>query len=587
MNIHFWSSAIVRSILFCTAISFSVNAIQAQGRYCVQAGDKPEAGSQITTVDNITMTFGATGDADFQEAIPSEEINGYTAFTHGNGINPSPNKGSVPTTGTFYVFEPAKDGAIEMAVFHHKNNKPLYILEDGIVMDHFNGIVVNGDYKGTYTFDVKAGKRYIAYCSGSKMGFFGFNYSVNGENDDPDDPTEDPDDPQEDPDDPVINPAIIGDIYDTNTLSPYDANRPLGFGEKVKGSEGKNPVTVTMLDELTHALEGDTPTTIYISGNITLNKMINVGSYKSIFGLPGASLTNMNQDKNAGILNITGNQVIVRNLTFLGPGAYDIDGNDDITLNGATNVWIDHCDIQDGMDGNMDIVNGADNICISWTRFRYLIPPRAGGSGGSNDHRNCNLVGNSDTNRYDPGKLNCTFVSCWWDEGCKERCPRVRFGQVHVVNSLYTSNDFNYCVGYGANSNIYVENCNFYSEKAKKNYIKSYNNGYSYNITVTGCMGGADVRKRSGTNDYFEPSGHYTLEAYDVEQVFNALTDTDSGAGPTLDLIPIEGSATIINHNPLIKTDESIYNLQGQRIKRPFQGIYVKNGRKYIVSANQ
>lgn len=569
----------------------------AQGRYGLQAGDIPKAGETITEVDNITMTFGAEGDVDFLEATANTDIQGYTAFTHGNGINPSPNKGSVPTTGTFYVFEPAKKGELEIAVFHHTNNKPLYILEDGIVMDAFNGIVVETDYRGVYTFSVKAGSRYIAYCSGSKMGFYGFNYTV--AEDTPDDPPINPDDPHTGIEDPVVDPSAAGNIYDTTTLSAFDANRPLGFGQQVKGNGGLNPVTVTTSDQLRTALTGDTPTTVYVEGVITLDRMITVGSNKSIYGLPGATLENPNQDRNAGILNITGKEVIVRNLTFIGPGAYDIDGNDNITLNGATNVWIDHCDVQDGMDGNLDIVNASDNICISWTRFRYLKDPRAGGSGGSNDHRNCNLIGNSDTKTADSGKLKCTFVSCWWDEGCKERCPRVRYGKVHVANSLYTSNDFNYCIGYGAFSNIYVEACNFYSQKAQKNYVKGYNNNYSYNLTVTGCLGGADTKKRLGNQNFFTPSEHYMMDIYDVNEVFQAVSDAETGAGATLDLAKEESAATHI-HTYHIDTDKNapfsvsrgstatnLFNLQGQRITQTCQGIIIKNGRKYIESAKQ
>jgi pectate lyase len=64
-------------------------------------------------------------------------------------------------------------------------------------------------------------------------------------------------------------------------------------------------------------------------------------------------------------------------------------------------IWVDHCDFQDGVDGNFDANNGSDHLSITWCRFRYLIAPWAGGSGGSNDHRNTNLWGGSDSNTKD------------------------------------------------------------------------------------------------------------------------------------------------------------------------------------------
>lgn len=198
--------------------------------------------------------------------------------------------------------------------------------------------------------------------------------------------------------------------------SPYDSFKPIGFGEKTTGGNNQNIIVVATAAELQTAVSGTSPATIYVTGSITLDKMLSVGSNKSIIGLPGATISNLNRNDNAGIFLLKGsNNVIIRNLTLIGPGAYDIDANysDNISLVGAKNIWVDHCDIQDGIDGNFDIVEGSDSICVSWTRFRYLVKPWEGGSGGSDDHRNCNLIGNSNnTADLDEGHLNCTFICC-------------------------------------------------------------------------------------------------------------------------------------------------------------------------------
>lgn len=325
-----------------------------------------------------------------------------------------------------------------------------------------------------------------------------------------------------------------------DTPSPYDSLKPVGFGENTTGGNNQNVSVVRTAADLIAAVSGTNAATVYVEGSITLDKMISVGSNKSIIGLPGATISNLNRNENAGIFLLDhSNNVIIRNLTLLGPGAYDIDANnsDNITLIGAKNVWVDHCDIQDGIDGNFDIVEGSDNICVSWTRFRYLIAPKAGGSGGSDDSRCSNLIGNSnDTADLDEGHLNCTFICCWWGEGCRERCPRVRFGKVHVVNSLYDGNDFSYCVGYGVYSNIYVENCAFVSDKAKKKALKDYSNDQDFNVKVVGCSGIEDVELSKGNRGQFTPTYKYTV--FDSSMVASVLMNAENGAGPTLTIKP-------------------------------------------------
>lgn len=77
---------------------------------------------------------------------------------------------------------------------------------------------------------------------------------------------------------------------------------------------------------------------VSFSSCISLDKMLSVGSNKSIIGLTGAVISNLNRNENAGIFLLKGsNNVIIRNLTLLGPGAYDIDANysDNISAVGA------------------------------------------------------------------------------------------------------------------------------------------------------------------------------------------------------------------------------------------------------------
>ena len=328
------------------------------------------------------------------------------------------------------------------------------------------------------------------------------------------------------------------DTYDpvsTDGLSSYDLNAPFGFGASVTGSEDETPVTVTTLNELTTALSGTDKKTIYVSGTITFTGSVSINgvSNKTIYGLPNSALSNTTLDTSdktkSGILYLKNcSNIIMRNLTFLGAGAYDYDGNDNLTLDGCTNVWVDHCDFQDGVDGNFDCKGGSDNICVSWCRFRYLKAPTSGGSGGSNDHRFSNLWGSGDSATGDDGKLNTTFYACWWDDGCKQRMPRVRYGKIHILNCYYSSSNADYGIGAGYKSNIYVENSHFAA--TGNPWQTATSSGYTdYNIKLVGNQGASDDTQSSGTITQFVPS--YTYTAMPASSV---SSEVSSHAGATL-----------------------------------------------------
>lgn len=111
---------------------------------------------------------------------------------------------------------------------------------------------------------------------------------------------------------------------DTHVLSPYDMNCPVGFGANVTGGGGQNVVTVTTQEALREVLAGTEPATVYVKGTINLDSTISVGSNKSILGLSGAVISNRHRDTTAGVFLLMGSDnIIIRNLTILGPGAYD------------------------------------------------------------------------------------------------------------------------------------------------------------------------------------------------------------------------------------------------------------------------
>ena len=142
--------------------------------YNVMEGDLFKAGETVN-VDYegetvATVTYSVEGDKDFNAAVANSNVAGFGAFTSGNGVNGS------ATGGTVYYIRPTYDGTITAAVVLN-SGKSFYILEDGTALVNYDGITESEKKYGTYTFDVKGGSTYALYCTGSKLGFYGFNYA--------------------------------------------------------------------------------------------------------------------------------------------------------------------------------------------------------------------------------------------------------------------------------------------------------------------------------------------------------------------------------------------------------------------------
>lgn len=134
---------------------------------------------------------------------------------------------------------------------------------------------------------------------------------------------------------------------------------------------------------------------------------------------------------------------------------------DAVSLRKARRVWVDHCAFDDGdrpdhlertvfgrgqqrHDGLLDITHASDLVTISWSRF--------------SGHDKTMLIGGSDKHEGDAGALRVTLHHNLWVD-IKERAPRVRFGQVHLVNNLYLARPdgpygFGYAIGLGWQSAV-------------------------------------------------------------------------------------------------------------------------------------
>ncbi|OQA01453.1 MAG: Pectate trisaccharide-lyase precursor [Planctomycetes bacterium ADurb.Bin401] len=208
---------------------------------------------------------------------------------------------------------------------------------------------------------------------------------------------------------------------------------------------------------------------------------------------------------------------------------------DCITIDAASNIWVDHCTFTDGGDGCVDVKNGADYVTISWCKFQYTDAT----------HNYSNLVGHSDTNASkDMGHLLVTFHHNWYTTLCHERMPSVRFGTVHVYNTYFDCPGNNYCIRTRLYAQCRVEN-NYFNNVGNpwERYVTSaggdpgmlYASGNILDNVIWHVGSDTDVVLIPGTDTVFTPPYAYTLDsAADVPAIvqYGAGADGKDGLPP-------------------------------------------------------
>lgn len=320
--------------------------------------------------------------------------------------------------------------------------------------------------------------------------------------------------------------AALSTVLATSAFAVTSPDFPMaGFATQnggTTGGKGYSEVTVNNVSDLkSYAKAGNK--IIYVKPGTYMGP-VEVGSNVTIYGYQGAIIA---QPASGSAMKLSGSKnVIIRNLKFKGVGAHDDDDEDCLQVNHESkNVWIDHVDVYDGHDGNLDITNASDFVTISWTKFSY--------TSASTGHQFSNLIGNSKTKTSDRGHLNVTIHHTWWADGVVERMPRVRFGKVHVANNLFDSKNASYCVRAAIEADIRIERNVFIGvQKALDLY------------TSDGAITAAQMienyeenvkKPQSGTGTAFKPS--YSMSLTDVSTQAKAYALRDSiklYAGATL-----------------------------------------------------
>jgi pectate lyase len=307
-----------------------------------------------------------------------------------------------------------------------------------------------------------------------------------------------------------------------------DQCKPLGWATRdgrtggvveVTGGGSAEPITVTNFADLVKYATDGSPRVIYIDGDVgggwsgRAGDRLSIKSNKTIVGIrPGTMLKAPIQIKDA-------RNVIVRNLVIQGPGSSSDQAWDNIVIEGSSkNIWIDHCEFWDGQDGNSDAVKGADNITYTWNIFGYS---KAG------PHNFSNLIASSDNEPVSVGKLNITFMHNWF-KGIDQRGPRCRYGNVHVVNNLYTKEGLrsSYSISAGFDCQVITENNTFIDTKTP---IYTSHKGGSSAHYVTGNLFTNTSGNQTGYGSAFNVPYEYKSYMLPATQV-EATVKANAGA---------------------------------------------------------
>jgi pectate lyase len=311
-----------------------------------------------------------------------------------------------------------------------------------------------------------------------------------------------------------------------NTVNGFASVAGEGLSTTTGGGNA-TAITVTNYSGLSSAVSGGTPRVIIISGTINTT---DGGGYALAVG-PNKTLKGA--DKVATIYGgiALSSNTIVQNLNL--QGTYPNSGPDDVLHVqgvGVHHIWIDHCNISDATDGNLDITGQASYCTVSWCKFFYTNP--------TNGHRLSCLIGSGGGDHpEDWGYLKVTYHHNWFADLVHERMPRLMYGQAHTYNDYYTCSGDLYCIGVGSYGSMLIEN-NYFKNVSSPHifmydvwcYIVATNNIYD-NCTGTennGLGGSADATGQSFPVQAFtNPPYSYILDS--AANIPNLVTN---GAGP-------------------------------------------------------
>ncbi|WP_296019373.1 hypothetical protein [uncultured Treponema sp.] len=326
------------------------------------------------------------------------------------------------------------------------------------------------------------------------------------------------------------------------------------------GASSENIVTVSSYDELIakkELLASDTPAIFTIKGKIStagqsnplLSVKLTVGSNTTIYG----DTTEQGRLQNIELC-VEGENVIIRNMMLgevISWDGYTRSGADDaLSLNGATHVWIDHCEFQshltpqdldgneitssstyyssdedwkkDFYDGLLDIKNGSTWITVSNCYFHDHWKAVLCASGDNGPDTNATTGATDDDMRV-------TFAGNYF-KNINARMPLFRYGKGHILNTCFdagTQSDSASCINVRAGSELYIEGNSFANfSKTTGDSVKngSYLIGFYFADTskeygnVPGKWKAVNNSSDNGGSSSYKPPYSYTVPSSAVAE---------------------------------------------------------------------
>lgn len=176
----------MKKIFTLIATAILAVAANAQGSYYLTAdntGTDVTAGTQVTAVDNIVMTYGGAFKDGKAAKNNFKDIDTNFAYKVTASADPGDfdaTNTDVPTSGGFITFKASVAGTVGVAYKLNKNKSQYFVDEDNkSVIEAIAGATDKSTYLYT-EFPVVADKTYYVYTKASKIEFYGFKFTTEG-----------------------------------------------------------------------------------------------------------------------------------------------------------------------------------------------------------------------------------------------------------------------------------------------------------------------------------------------------------------------------------------------------------------------
>lgn len=287
----------------------------------------------------------------------------------------------------------------------------------------------------------------------------------------------------------AMNPQVA-QYLDMDELEGFAAVSALGLDTTTGGNMG-DLVIVDNTEDFVESVKDDIPRVVVVKGEIVsmlsnadmdIAAAANIGDKrKGGYAIKvGSNKTIVGFDENAalygGISIESKSNIIVSNLSIHGVWPYT-GPSDTVNINDSHHIWLNHLNIWNSKDGNIDTTLGSDYVTVSWCKLWYedvtvewdttdattgqnIIYNKGTVARAENHgHRLSCLIssGAGDHEDTDMGRLHVTYHHNWFADYVYERMPRTMYGRTHAYNNYYTCEGNYYCIGVDCYASALVE----------------------------------------------------------------------------------------------------------------------------------